>query len=710
MSTISPPAADWDTVPDGTEWPGPDTVVLLHRPLRPGTDPSALSRFAEERWNVDPAVFEEHAKARSLNFATIPRPLRQDAKYYIWQLINHPSPGTMRHSGGGDRPAIATILTVFSSFKEFLGWLHHHDVTAFAQVTPALLDEYLLDVDDEQISMVRKYRRVGEVRRLWSARGILPQRMRLPAVPPWGGEESRDLFGRIRLDRDNRTPRIGELTMQHLLIWAIRFTEDFAEDIVAAHAEYEESRQRQLNGAIRSPEKIRTRMTAYLDRLREHGGTLPGRVAADGTLVINWRHIGRILGCAESVRLTAGGRMAIESGIPIADGAYLDTPVTGRLEGRPWRPNGITFHEAPNLARLLSTACFVIIAYLSGARPGEVLNLRRGCIERDTANDLWLMNGRHYKNAVDADGNKLPAGAPRRDPWVVVALVARAVAVLERLHPHPLLFPNRLTPHQQHLRNTKRRGKARTDGQIGRDLAKFVTWVNKECERLGRTDVILPDERGLLAASRFRRTLAWFIRRRPRGLVAASIQYGHLYTRMLQGYAGSYESGFPDEYAFEDWLYRLEILTEDAQAIEDGEHVSGPAADAYRHRVTSATRQFSGHVLTSDRQARDLLGNPLLQIHHGQGMTCVLDPAQALCRLRGTSDDPLVTPDTDDCRPQCRNIARTDRDIQHIRQHHRELAAVVDDPLAPPIRHERERHELKRLQRILDAHEPENHQ
>ncbi|MFE4758721.1 hypothetical protein ACFRIB_52765 [Streptomyces mirabilis] len=219
-----------------------------------------------------------------------------------------------------------------------------------------------------------------------------------------------------------------------------------------------------------------------------------------------------------------------------------------------------------------------------------------------------------------------------------------------------------------------------------------------------------PDKRGRLTASRFRRTLAWFIRRRARGLVAASIQYGHLHTRMLQGYAGSYESGFPEEYAFEDWLYRLEILADDAQALDDGEHVSGPAADAYRHRVTAATRQFAGHVLTSDRQARDLLGNPLLQIHHAQGMTCVFDPAQALCRLRGPSDDPLVTPDTDGCRPQCRNIARTDRDIQDLRQHHRELTAVVDDPLAPPIRHDRERHELMRLQRILDAHEPENQQ
>lgn len=133
MSALSQPVPDWDTVPAGTEWPGPDTVVLLHRPLRPGTDPLALSRFAEYRWNVDPAIFEEHAKAKSLNFTPIPRPLRQDAKHYIWQLINHPRPGTMRHSGGGDRPAVATILTVFSAFKELMIWLHRHGITAFAE-------------------------------------------------------------------------------------------------------------------------------------------------------------------------------------------------------------------------------------------------------------------------------------------------------------------------------------------------------------------------------------------------------------------------------------------------------------------------------------------------------------------------------------------------------------------------------------------------
>jgi hypothetical protein len=35
------------------------------------------------------------------------------------------------------------------------------------------------------------------------------------------------------------------------------------------------------------------------------------------------------------------------------------------------------------------------------------------------------------------------------------------------------------------------------------------------------------------------------------------------------------------------------------------------------------------------------------------------------------------------------------------------FAAAVIDPLSPPLRHDRERHELQRLRRILDAHSEE---
>ncbi|GAA3372275.1 hypothetical protein GCM10017744_103150 [Streptomyces antimycoticus] len=149
----------------------------------------------------------------------------------------------------------------------------------------------------------------------------------------------------------------------------------------------------------------------------------------------------------------------------------------------------------------------------------------------------------------------------------------------------------------------------------------------------------------------------------------------------------------------------MEGIAEDERQLLAGEHVSGPAADAYRYRVQAASREFAGRVLNSERHARDVLGNPLLQIHHGEGMTCVLNPATAACQLRGSADDPMVTPDIDGCRPRCQCLARTDRDITVIQARVDELTEIVADPLAPPIRHAREQHELKRLRAIIEEHQ-----
>ncbi|WP_251059657.1 hypothetical protein [Streptomyces sp. ISL-21] len=691
--------------------------MLLNRDLRPGTDTSRLSRFREDQWDLSPAVFEDHARAVTLNFVQIPAGLRTTAKYYVWQLLNHTEPRTVR-SAGGARIAVLTVSHLFVNYLRFvLQWFAEQGVTALSQVTQELLDNYLDALIDDAVPLDRCYRRLTEVRRLWAYRNTLPAGMRLPGAPPWAGEDTHDLLGRTRGDRENRTRRIGEATMQMLLRWAIRFVEDFADDILTAHDEQLElharmPEQRRATGTQAVPDdprhrpgELKQRIAAYLDDLREHGEALPGARDENGELKIRWRHLAAILDCSGALRTSPTGRMVIESGLPIGEHTYLRSPITGGLDAQPWRHDRIRYEEAPRLARLLSTACFVIVSYLSGARVGEVLNLRRGCITHDEASGLWLMSGLYFKGAEDDKGNKIPEGRPRPDPWVVIEVVAHAVDMLERLHPHPLLFPRSIEPHyRQRWENQKRQGAARSHHTISNDLAAFVDWVNAHCAHVGRTDSIPDDGRGKLAPSRFRRTLAWFIRRRPRGLIAASIQYGHAHTRMLQGYAGAYESGFPDEYAFEDWLFRLEGLAEDEEALNAGENVSGPAAEAYRYRVAAANREFAGRVLTSDRQARDLAGNPLLQIHHGEGMTCVFNPATAACQVRGSADDPMVTPDLDDCRPKCPNLARTDRDIEHVSQRAEELAEIVADPLAPPLRHARERHELARLERIIDTH------
>lgn len=699
------------TVPVGTEWPGPDTIVLLHRELVPGVDIEVLSRFAHDRWYLNEAVFEENAASASLNFAAIPAPLRLMAKHYYWQQINADSPAGMRWAPP-PRTAIQSLKSTFAPFKAFILWLDNCGITALNQVDAAVLDNYLIDLlDSETMNLELKYRRAAEVRRLWSYRALLPEQMRLPAVPPWGGDPTRELFGRSRAERENLTHRIGEATMQPLLSWALRFVEDFSEDIITAHAEYRAlhdrspKRRRALGTMERSPTgQVEQRTALWLEHLRAHGLPLPGKRQPDGSVAIHWQHVGKVLNCVASpmMRHSSAGKMVLASGIRVAEGCFLEVPINGTVGGRPWRNGPIEFDEARRLGRLLSTACFVVLSYLSGARPGEVLNLRRDCVSHDSVTDVYLLSGVYFKNAVDANGNKIPAGALRRDPWVVVSTVADAVAVLERLHGHELLFPSQILANYK-LRNNQRGGRSRGSSLISHDIGEFVAWCNDTAGHLG-VDPIPADPNGPLNASRFRRTLAWYIRRRPRGLVAGAIQYGHVHTRLIQGYAGDYDSGFSDDYAFEDFLARMEELAEDQEALANGEKLSGPAAGTYRDRVIAAHRNYAGHVLKSDREARELMANPLLKIFHGHGMTCVFDPQQAACQLRGTRDDPLVTPDVDDCRPRCPNIARTDRDIDVVRAKHAELSEITGDVLAPPIRHQRDRHEMDRLESILSAH------
>ncbi len=261
-------------------------------------------------------------------------------------------------------------------------------------------------------------------------------------------------------------------------------------------------------------------------------------------------------------------------------------------------------------------------------------------------------------------------------------------------------------PLSRHRGGSGRIGQARDPSGLTRDISAFIAWANDQAYKLGRPHEVIPaDPSGAISPSRFRRTLAWHIVRRPRGLIAGAVQYGHVHVQMTLGYSGSYDSGFPDEHAFEQWLYQLEQLTGDHQLLLDGEHVSGPAAESYRQRVHAGREQFAGRVLTNIRQARDMLTNPLLQVYPGRAMTCVFDPAKALCQQHRAEGDSRTTPDLDDCRTTCQNIAYTDRDTRQLRQRAARLHALLGDFLAPSPRSQRIRAERDRLQMLIRDHE-----
>ena len=691
--------------------PRADTPVLLTRPLRPGA--RCPSAFADDRWQLSAAFFEEHISSISLNFASVPEPFKATAKHYVWQLLNGQDPPVLRRISHRQL-AVRTVVSAFPSLTSFLLWLDVRAVARLADAGPADLDAYLADLLDAGLSRDTLGERISAVRRLWAWRDRLPPDDRLPPAPPWHGRDAEELVGRKRPAGENRTPRIPAATMDRLLLWSLRFVGDFAADILAIRDQYamllpRSFTDRHRHGGHddqRTPGQFHADLQQMLIALAAEGGALPGKPGPGSTPVLDRQHLGRLLNCPTHWLGRTSSRAAIAaSRLPIADSACLNAPIHARLDGRAWRDRPISFGEAGGLLRHLFVACFILAAYLSGARPGEVLALRRGCVTRDPVTGLWLMQGRKWKGAVDENGNKRPEGEERADPWVVVKPVADAVAVLERLHDRPLLFPAALfDTRQARVLAQDRLGQAMTTQVLAKFLGQFAEWIDEYCTATGRDERIPADPSGkMLYPVRFRRTLAWHIVRRPRGLVAAAIQYAHVYIGVTLGYSGTYASGFPDEHAFETWLHRLEQLSDADRRLRQGEHVSGPAAPAYTQRV-HASGQFAGRVLTTTRQARDLLDNPALQIHEGKGMTCVFDPTKAKCRLN-SGESIRRTPDLTDCQPGCQNIARTDRDIAVLRNQITELEGLVTDPLSPGPRRERERHELAQLTALVEEHD-----
>lgn len=696
--------------------PGPGTLVLGSRPLRPGTRADCLSVFSDDRWNLTPAIFEENSKALSISFASVPEQLRLQVKHVAWNLLNYNGDQILRYRWlTRQQPSARTVAFIIRGLRAFTLWMQTRGIGRFADVTAADLDLYVEHVSALEIRVMAAEHMLQAVRWCWSRRLALPADARLPETPPWPGEAISDLVGRRPSPTVNRTPRIHPELMEPLLLWSLRFVEDFSGDIIAAFTEYKRlcnrtwaGQQRGLNQLPqREHNRIARDLAALLGFLRDNDLPLPGLRQSDGSIVVHYAHMSRLINCGPASLRNRHHKAAIAaSGLPVAEDAYLHYDATGLLEGKPWTDHPISYNQAPMLARHLQTACFVIVAYLSGARPGEVLALRRGCVTRDEAQDLWLMTGKHGKGVVDADGNKKPEGELRAEPWVVVEPAARAAAVLERLHSSPLLFPTTLMINGRTSILGQRAQLARSDSDVSEDITRLVSWINDYCRIHGYREMIPPDRFGRpLAAGRFRRTLAWFIVRRPRGLVAAAIQYGHVQTRVTLGYSGSYESGFPDELSFEQWLHHIDQLVEADQHLTDGEHVSGPAAAIYKQRVRTGATRYAGRVLRTTREARDLLANPDIQIVKAAGMTCVPDPHRALCRMRTDQDSKRFTPDVPNCRPQCPNIARTDSDITEIRQRVARLREITSDPLAPAIRHHRELAELARLEAIITDHE-----
>jgi hypothetical protein len=97
-------------------------------------------------------------------------------------------------------------------------------------------------------------------------------------------------------------------------------------------------------------------------------------------------------------------------------------------EDSPWHPPIVRLKDIHPVIDRIYDACFVVIAWLVGARVSEIIGLEAGCIQRHVGPDgqvVTYLHGRIYKMAT-GDGSQ-----PHR--WIAPEPVVRVIDVLERL-------------------------------------------------------------------------------------------------------------------------------------------------------------------------------------------------------------------------------------------------------------------------------------
>ncbi|GCE40847.1 hypothetical protein Rhow_004490 [Rhodococcus wratislaviensis] len=652
--------------------------MLQARTLREGIDLADTSRYGDDVWVLDPAQTQSHYKALILNFIALPESYRPVAKQMYFAMLSGELPP------GEKRPEIVTIRGSMIEVKRFFGWLTQH----FGDQSPPPPLTALTTTDLQQYRHhLTKTRRpalvavsCAGVRYLWRYRHVLDDHLSFDPVRAIDGWS---IPHRLK-EAENRTDRIPEQVLGPLITWSLRFIDDFAPDIVAAHQIWlrhrNQPRRAHTNTGARAA--LNELLNDYIDR----GRPLPGRNGA-----LHLKYLARLAGV--SLTTVHAGSDAIAHAVElvgICESSTFDLDIAGTLEGRPWidaiSTSHITHDGLATLARMLHNSCYIIVSYLSGMRDSEIKHLSRGCIRtrRDPDGNIyrWTIHSTAFKGEPTE-------GAPAT--WTVSATVARAVTVLEQIQPpsQDLLFA--ALPHSPGGKTPV--GRALPTGSTLRQLNDFRDWINAYCTRTGRIDAI-PDVDGQpwkFRTSQFRRTLAWFIARRPGGSIAGAIQYRHMSIQMFEGYAGTSDSGFRAEVEAEMALARGEHLL---TVVEAHKHTdfSGPAAEEAAHRLTEfgAQANFAGVIVTDPRRLSRLMNKHDPAIYPGTYANCVFNPDKALC-TRTHNSHGTPQPTLTDCKPlDCRNVALTEDNLTALTEELTTLLGELDArPPLPPLLHQR---------------------
>jgi hypothetical protein len=651
---------------------GDDTPVL------PAAVTAGGPRFGDDVWDVRGFVPRTTRMARVDFTCLADAGQRRTAREYLYSRLQRGMPANQLSATA--RPMKLTgLYAEFWEIRTILTDLASAGAPRLADVTAGQLQEVLAAWKRHPDTAAGL---VGVVKHLAAHGEFLTDRL---AITPWPGRPASLVAGRRR-PAENTTPRIPEHLTAPLITAAVFYVETAAADLLAAGAEIARLEQARAGRRL-APAAARTRLEAFIQTRRDAGRGIPalprqalhkapGALISDGVVQApnrqmigllagvhgTWYHRGLLRDAAAGLGYEQGGLDTIMSPWP-----DTGTPWRARLD--PWSLNA-------ELTQL-RTACWIVIAYLSGMRDAEVRELGRDCAVSEPGADGRIrhkLRGRVFKDRR-LSGDEAD--------WVVLDIVHRAVEVLLRANDDPAhLFGYAHGDRFQLLSNMSvrlSRFAAHADDLFGSPQAPFIPGCNDEHEA----------GRWAFTTMQFRRTLAWHIAHQPFGVVAGARQYKHAQVAVFEGYAGTSASGFAAEVEAEQATARLDYVEQLYRDWLSGGPSGGGAAagiNAEFARIQAELAELPGSVADRAR-LRAMLDHLTATLHPGVLGDCFYRPETALCAKHAQQPARRPLPMLDTCL-SCPNARRSSVHLPRLeqaREQARQLVAETTGQPMPPL-------------------------
>jgi len=654
------------------EQTGPACAVDADAPVLPAAIRAGHQldgpRFADDVWDVS-GFLPRTAKMTRIDFTTIADPGHaRTVREYLHSRLNRGI--AVNQLSGTARPMKLTgLYSEFAELRLILRELAAAGAARLADVAPRHLDQVLAGWKRRPDTAAGK---VGVVKYLAAHGPFLTDRL---GFTPWPGRPANQVAGR-RIPRENTTPRIPQEVMAPLLQAALFYAQTAAGDLLAAQREISALQAACAQVTLR-PGEARARLEAFIARRARdgrgipaapHPGKIPGAVTADGIAQAPdraligllagipgglWYHHARLVAAGDELGYEQGGLNTAMSPWPGS--------------GRPWRPRLDTASLRAELFHL-RTACWIVIAYLSGMRDTEVRELARDCAFTEPGPHGRIrhkLRGRVFKDR----GLAGDAGE-----WVVLDVVHQAVGVLLAVNDdatHLFAYSG-----------------VRKDGMNANMLTRLNRFAAHASDLLTPPggEAFIPGHGDGQAAwqlntRQFRRTLAWHIAHQPFGIVAGARQYKHAQVAIFEGYAGTSASGFAAEVEAEQATARLDY----AEDLYRDWLADGPSGGGADHKINAEFARIHAELadlpgtIADPRRLRTMLSHLATTLHPGVLGDCFYQPGTALCAKQArqpAGKKPLPMLNT--CL-NCPNARRSSVHLPRLEQARNQARQIIGD-------------------------------